>query len=70
MNKELLKRLEAEESRLKLDQENQAAATDTSILPHIASCYVELLEDIEGERYTYFNLPGGRGSAKSSFELM
>ena len=67
MNKELLKRLEAEESRLKLDQENQAAATDTSILPHIASCYVELLEDIEGERYTYFNLPGGRGSAKSSF---
>lgn len=67
MNKELLKRLEAEESRLKLDQENQAAATDTSILPHIASCYVELLEDIEGEKYTYFNLPGGRGSAKSSF---
>lgn len=67
MNKELLKRLEAEESRLKMDQENQAAATDTSILPHIADCYVELLGDIEGERYTYFNLPGGRGSAKSSF---
>ena len=67
MNKELLKRLEAEEARLKLDQENRAAATDTSILPHIADCYVELLGDIEGERYTYFNLPGGRGSAKSSF---
>lgn len=67
MSKELLKRLEAEEARLKLDQENRAVATDTSILPHIASCYVELLEDIEGERYTYFNLPGGRGSAKSSF---
>lgn len=67
MNKELLKRLEAEEARLKLDQENQAAATDTSILPHIAECYVDLLDDIENERYTYFNLPGGRGSAKSSF---
>lgn len=67
MNKDLLKRLEAQENCLKLDQENQAAATDTSILPHIAECYVDLLDDIAQERYTYFNLPGGRGSAKSSF---
>ena len=67
MNKDLLKRLEAQETRLKLDQENQEVATDTSILPHIAECYVDLLNDIENERYTYFNLPGGRGSAKSSF---
>lgn len=67
MNKELLKRLEAEEARLKLEQESRTTATDTSILPHIAECYVDLLDDIENERYTYFNLPGGRGSAKSSF---
>lgn len=67
MNKTLLKRLEAEEARLRLEQENRAAATDSSILPHIADCYVDLLEDIAQERYTYFNLPGGRGSAKSSF---
>lgn len=67
MNKELLKRLAEQETRLKLEQENREVAADTSILPHIAECYVDLLDDIENERYTYFNLPGGRGSAKSSF---
>lgn len=67
MSREIIRRLEIAESLLKLDQENMAAATEISILPHIADCYVDLLEDIEQERYTYFNLPGGRGSAKSSF---
>lgn len=67
MNKELLKRLAEQETRLKLEQENRNVAADASILPHIAECYVDLLDDVENERYTYFNLPGGRGSAKSSF---
>lgn len=33
----------------------------------IAPCYYELDDDVQNGRYQYFNLPGGRGSAKSSF---
>lgn len=33
----------------------------------IAPCYYELDADVQNGRYQYFNLPGGRGSAKSSF---
>lgn len=37
------------------------------VRPHIADCYQELHEDIKAGRHTYYNLPGGRGSCKSSF---
>lgn len=38
-----------------------------SIMPHIADVYLPLLEDIEAGAHSIYNLPGGRGSAKSSF---
>lgn len=66
MAKDIMQRIK----RLETDAQASDSARDTAdlnIIPYIAGCYVELLEDIEGERYTYFNLPGGRGSAKSSF---
>ena len=66
MAKDIMQRIK----RLETDARASDSARDTAdlnIIPYIAGCYVELLEDIEGERYTYFNLPGGRGSAKSSF---
>lgn len=67
MTGELKRRLEAAEAALRQDMASRSAAQDTSIRPHIADCYLELLDDIENERFTYYNLPGGRGSAKSSF---
>lgn len=33
----------------------------------IAPCYYDLHRDIRSKKYQYVNLPGGRGSAKSSF---
>jgi PBSX family phage terminase large subunit len=66
LNSSLLKRLAIAENTVKLNEAG-CASSEISILPHIADCYVDLLEDIEQERFTYFNLPGGRGSAKSSF---
>lgn len=67
MTAEMLRRLEAAEGLLRQDMESLSIAQDTTIEPHIADCYRELLDDIENERFTYYNLPGGRGSAKSSF---
>lgn len=37
------------------------------IKDHIAPVYYPLHDDISGGRYMYYNLPGGRGSGKSSF---
>ena len=33
----------------------------------IAPCYLPLHEDIKAGRHRFYNLPGGRGSCKSSF---
>ena len=42
-------------------------ASKIDLKEFIASCYYELDDDVQNGRYQYFNLPGGRGSAKSSF---
>ncbi|MBQ8188554.1 MAG: PBSX family phage terminase large subunit [Lachnospiraceae bacterium] len=41
--------------------------TTADIRDLIAPCYYQLHSDIRQGRYTFYNLPGGRGSAKSSF---
>lgn len=38
-----------------------------TIRPHIAPVYGPLLDDIEAGNHSIYNLPGGRGSCKSSF---
>lgn len=43
----------------------QAAGID--LTDHIAPVYLPLHADIEAQTHTIFNLPGGRGSCKSSF---
>lgn len=48
-------------------KESREFIRGVDVLPHIADCYKELHEDITAGRYTYINLPGGRGSCKSSF---
>ena len=37
------------------------------IVPHIAACYRPVHEDILAGGHLFYNLPGGRGSCKSSF---
>ena len=37
------------------------------ITDHIADCFVPVHEDVTRGDHTFFNLPGGRGSGKSSF---
>lgn len=40
---------------------------ELTIRPHIAPVYGPLLDDIEAGNHSIYNLPGGRGSCKSSF---
>lgn len=40
---------------------------NATVRPHIAQVYHSVLDDIEAGEHSIFNLPGGRGSAKSSF---
>lgn len=43
------------------------ASTKVDILPHIAECYIPVHEDVLAGKHQFYNLPGGRGSCKSSF---
>lgn len=47
------------------DAQNIIDAVD--ITKHIAPIYIPLHEDIQTQQHQYYNLPGGRGSCKSSF---
>lgn len=57
------------ESRLeKLEKSvKKPVRASVDITDHMAPCYLPLYEDIREGRHTFYNLPGGRGSGKSSF---
>lgn len=48
-------------------QEARALLDSLDVRQHIAPVYLPLHADIEADAYQYYNLPGGRGSCKSSF---
>lgn len=48
-------------------QDAQAVLNALDVRQHIAPVYWPLHEDIQQQRHQYYNLPGGRGSGKSSF---
>ncbi len=48
-------------------REAQMLIDGVDVKRHIAPCYLPLHEDIKAEKYRFYNLPGGRGSCKSSF---
>lgn len=48
-------------------QEARALLDSLDVCQHIAPVYIPLHEDIEAGVHRYYNLPGGRGSCKSSF---
>ena len=56
--------LERDRERRKTAQET---ANGVSVTDHIAAVYLPLHADILGGDHVFYNLPGGRGSAKSSF---
>lgn len=62
--KKRLKRLEETQQRR---AESRAMVGAVNAKKHIAEVYHSLHDDIENRAHTFYNLPGGRGSAKSSF---
>ena len=61
------KRIKALEERAKQISESQNACNKSDIVDHIADVYKPLHDDIQNYEHQYYNLPGGRGSCKSSF---
>lgn len=58
-------------AELKKEVQHRQNAIDVidalDVTQHIAPVYMPLHEDIQAQRHQYYNLPGGRGSGKSSF---
>lgn len=67
MRDDIEKRLAALEARRRTNAELQERAKRRDVLKHVAPVYYPLHEDIRENRHSIYNLPGGRGSGKSSF---
>ena len=67
MNNTILKQL----AELQREVKNITGIKDTAdaldITERIAPVYIPMHEDIKAQQHQYYNLPGGRGSGKSSF---
>lgn len=63
----LKRRVGAAMRQKRLEREAMAAVHDIDLLQHLAPVYYPLHADIQAGVHTTYNLPGGRGSAKSSF---
>ena len=63
--------LEREVAALEAEKRNLAAAgaalSEIDVTKHMAPVYLDLHRDIETGGHQFYNLPGGRGSCKSSF---
>lgn len=66
----VLDRLEALEAVAEQRRAGAERVRELDVLPHIAPVYHELHADIEAGGHQNYNLPGGRGSGKSSFAAM
>lgn len=66
MRNDIEKRLAALEASRKIADELKERAAQRDITQHIAPVYFPLHEDIQAQRHSIYNLPGGRGSGKSS----
>ena len=65
MRGRLVSRLEALEGAQRRREAGKGISVD--VCQHIAPVYLPLHEDIKAGAHTVYNLPGGRGSCKSSF---
>lgn len=62
----LKRRVRAVTERREQERAALAVLDSIDVREHIASCYYDLHEDIKAGAHTFYNLPGGRGSCKSS----
>lgn len=62
-------KLEQRIAALEMAEKHRRDATSgtAAVEEFIAPCYLPLHEDIKAEKHRFYNLPGGRGSCKSSF---
>ena len=67
MNNAVLRQLAELQKEVKNRQGAQDVIDAIDVTQHIAPVYMPLHEDIQAAAHQYINLPGGRGSAKSSF---
>ena len=67
MNNYILRQLEEIKKAVQGRQNTQDVINALDITKHIAPAYMPLHEDIKAAAHQYYNLPGGRGSGKSSF---
>ena len=67
MKSSIISRLSALEQRAEQSRISAEITNNVDVLPHIAPVYAELHEDIQSGLHSVYNLPGGRGSCKSSF---
>ena len=63
----LRQKVRAARVRERQRQEAYTLLDSLDVCQHIAPVYLPLHADIEAEAHQYYNLPGGRGSCKSSF---
>lgn len=61
------RRIQAVEAVRRRSKERQRVIDELDVKPHIARVYHELHDDIARGNHEFINLPGGRGSGKSSF---
>lgn len=67
MNSTVSRLLEQIERELQHRKDANDVINALDVTEHIAPVYLPLHEDIQARKHQYYNLPGGRGSGKSSF---
>lgn len=60
-------RLKTVETVSNSERERREALQSIILTDHIADCYHDIHQDIQDQNHEFYNLPGGRGSGKSSF---
>lgn len=67
MNSAILRQLAELQKEVKNRKDAKDVIDALDVTQHIAPVYLPLHDDIEARQHQYYNLPGGRGSGKSSF---
>ena len=67
MNSAIQRQLAELKKEVQHRQNAQDVIDALDVTQHIAPVYLPLHDDIEARQHQYYNLPGGRGSGKSSF---
>ena len=67
MNSAVIRQLAELQKEVKNRKDAKTVIDALDVTQHIAPVYLPLHEDIQTQQHQYYNLPGGRGSGKSSF---